>query len=395
MASYKDIIKKKQSEWKADDLMTGAHADSIAKIPLSSPFLNFALYGGIPRKRMTEFYGDPGSGKSTTAVDACKNAHKLFVEEHKLYIEELRKKIANGNKGAISDLQDAEENGPRKVLYLDLEHGFDKKWAETLGIRPGEVDVMQPPDVPAEEVLQTVQEIVETGEVGFIVLDSLPSLVPKAELEKKYGERTVASLAGLLTIFCRKIVPMLTRYDCTLLVINQVRENMDNPYVVKTPGGVAPKFYASLRILFRLGTPVDFLGNELPQSTENPAGYNVQAKITKQKSAPFDRKNASYILMCDSGIKPLYDYTKLAISKYGIVKKAGAWFTLCNPYTGEVMEDDKGMPIKLNGLAKVYAYLEANTEYYDTIVKFIEDDLNGIPSSDESDSNIGVDDDNE
>lgn len=391
MASYNDILKKKASEWKCDTLMTGALATTVPKIPLSSPFLNFALYGGIPRRRITEFFGDPGSGKSTTAIDACKNARKVFVEEHQVYLETLRKKIASGNKGATVELQEAEANGPKKVLYLDVEHGFDKKWSETLGIRPEEIDVMQPPDVPAEDILQTVQELVESGEVGLMVIDSIASLVPRAELEKKLGERTVASLAGLLTVFCRKIVPMLTRYDCTLIFINQVRENMDNPYVVKTPGGTAPKFFASLRILFRLGTPVDFLGNELPQSTENPAGYNVNAKITKQKSAPFDRKNASYILMCDSGIRPLYDYTKLAITKYGIIKKGGAWFTLIEPSTGEILEDDRGMPVKLNGLAKVYAYLESNPEYYQKIVKYIEDDLNGTET--DGSENSGSDDD--
>lgn len=376
MATYQDIIKKKQTEWHCDSLMTGALADTVSKIPLSSPFLNFALYGGVPRRRITEFFGEPGSGKSTTAVDVCKNAYAIFAAEHVLKIEELRKKIAGGNKGAVTELQMVEDCGPRKVLYLDLEHGFDKKWAETLGIRPGEVDVMQPPDIPAEDVLQTVQEVVESGDVGLIVLDSIPSLVPRAELEKKLGERTVASLAGLLAVFYRKIVPLLTRYDCTMIVINQTRENMDNPYVVKTPGGSAPKFYASLRILFRLGTPVDFLGNELPQSTENPAGYNVVAKIVKQKSAPFDRKNASYILMCDSGIRPLYDYTKLAITKYGIIRKAGAWFSLVDPTTGEVLCENN-MPVKLNGLAKVYAYLESHDDYYRKLTEFIEADLNG------------------
>lgn len=385
MATYQEIIKKKQTEWRCDNLMTGALNSSVDKIPLSSPFLNFALYGGIPRRRITEFFGDYGSGKSTTAVDVCKNAYKIFAEEHVAHIADLRKKIANGNKGAVAELQLAEDNGPRKVLYLDLEHSFDSKWAQTLGIKSGEVDVMQPPDVVAEDILQTVQDLISTGEVGLIVLDSLPSLVPRAELEKKLGERTVASLAGLLSVFYRKIVPLLTRYDCTMLVINQTRENMDNPYVVKTPGGAAPKFYASLRILFRLGTPVDFLGNDLPQSAENPAGYNVNAKIVKQKSAPFDRKNASYILMCDSGIKPLYDYTKLAIAKYGMIRKSGAWFSLVDPQTGEVVSDEKGMPVKLNGLAKVYSYLEANEDYYNKLVQYVEQDLNSsVASTDES-----------
>ena len=177
-------------------------------------------------------------------------------------------------------------------------------WAETLGIIDTDIDIMQPPDVPAEEILQMIQEVIESNEVGLVVLDSIPSLVPKAELEKKFGERTVASLAGLMTIFCRKIVPLLSRYHTTLLLINQIRDNMENPYVIQTPGGQAIKFYSSLRMLFTLGNPIDIVGNELPQKSEDPAGYLIKVRLLKQKSAPNDRKNASYYLLSQSGIKP-------------------------------------------------------------------------------------------
>lgn len=389
MTSYADIIKKKQKDWNCPELMEGAHAVRGEKIPFSSPLMNYCTYGGIPRNRITEFFGDPGGGKSSTAVDICKNAVKIFRQEFDKKCDELREKLSNGVKTADAELEDLMEQGPKRVLYLDLEHAFDGKWAETLGIAESEIDIMQPPDVVAEDVLQMLSEIVETGEVGLIVLDSIPSLVTKSELEKKYGERTVAPLAGLLTIFCRKIVSLLTRYQCTLLMINQIRDNLNNPYVVSTPGGRAPKFYASLRIQFRVGNPVDFLGNELPMKTENPAGYIIVASLVKQKTAPWDRKQGTYYLMCQSGIRPDFDYALLAINKYGIIQKAGAWFTICDPYTGEVLEDttlEKPKPIKLNGLAKVYDYLNNHQEYYERLQKFITDDING--KSDAEDTTV-------
>lgn len=375
--SYLDIIKKKQKEWDAPNLMKGADTDRSAKLPFSSPLLNWATYGGIPRNKITEFHGAPSGGKTSTAVDICKNAVTIFRNEHEAKVNEMRLQISNGKKELSGPLEDLIEQGPKKVFYLDLEHSFDKKWSKILGIEDSEIEIMQPPNIPAEEILQTVQEIIETGEVGMIVLDSLPSLVPKAELEKKYGERTVAALSGLLNVFMRKVVSLLTRYECTMLMINQVRDNMDNPYVVNTPGGNAPKFYASLRMLFRLGTPVDFVGNELPASTENPAGYIVNAKIVKQKSAPNDRKIGTYYLMTQTGIREDFDYAKLAITKYGVIRKAGAWFTICDPETGEILQNAAGQPLKVNGQAKVFDYLQGNPEYYQKLKAFIDKDIYG------------------
>lgn len=380
MASYADIIKKKSKEWECPGLMDAARAVRGDKIPFSSPLMNWCTYGGIPRYKITEFFGSEGGGKTTTAVDICKNAIKIFNDEHQKEIDRLREQISSGVKTADAELEDLIECGPKKVLYIDLEHAFDGKWSETLGISESDMDIMQPPNVVAEDILQTIMEIIETGEVGLVVLDSIPSLIPKTELEKKLGEKTVAALAGLLCIFCRKIISLLTRYKCTLLMINQIRDNLNNPYVVNTPGGKAPKFYASLRIQFRIGKPVDFLGNELPMNTENPAGYLVVASLVKQKSAPWDRKQGTYYLMCQSGIRPDFDYALLAVNKYGIIQKAGAWFTVCDPYTGEVLMDntlDKPKPVKLNGLAKVYDFLNSHAEYYEKLQKFILDDING------------------
>lgn len=376
--TYADIINKKKKEWNCEGLMDGAKASRGEKLPFSSPLMNWCTYGGIPRNKITEFFGDPGGGKTTTAVDICKNSISIFQEEYESDISRLRDSIANGSKTAPSELADLEDRGPKRVLYIDLEHSFDEAWSKTLGIEDSELDVMQPPDLSAEEILNTVQELIETGELGLVVIDSVPSLVPKTALDKKLGERTVAPLAGLLTTFFTKIVPLLTRYETTLLFINQVRDNLDNPYVVNTPGGRALKFYASLRISFRIGSPVDFLGNELPVRTENPAGYLVNAQIVKQKSAPWDRKQGTYYLMCQSGIRPDFDYAKLAVDRYGIINKAGAWFTMCDPNTGEVMVDDAGKPVKVNGMAKVYEYLNSHMDYYSKLKTYIIDSINGV-----------------
>lgn len=382
MASYSEMIEKLKKDWNCPSLMDGANRNVGKKLPFSSPLLNYSTYGGIPRNAITEFYGNPGSGKSTSAVDICKNSHDIFVKEYDDRIAELRELANNGNKSALVEIEELEEHGPKKVLYIDLEHSFDSAWAETLGIAHSEIDIMQPPDVVAEDILQFVLNAVETGELGLIVLDSIPSLVPRSELEKKIGERTVASLAGLLTVWLRKIIPLLTRYETTLLIINQVRDNLDNPYVVKTPGGQALKFYCSLRMLFQIGNPVDFVGNELPQKSDNPAGYIVNAKITKQKSAPMDRRNGSYYLMVKSGIRVDMDFCQLAVNKYGIIKKGGAWFTICDPMTGEILEDSStGKPLKINGFAKVLEFVQNNKDYYNKLKTFIINDIEGNPNS--------------
>lgn len=375
MPTYSDILKKASKDWNCPDLMTSAKVN-VPKIPFSAPMLNYATYGGVPRGRVIEFHGNPGGGKSTTSIDICKNAHQLFVQEHEVNVQEYRSAIANGKKELAGPLEDLLEQGPKRVLYVDLEHSFDYKWAAKMGVSEQDIDVMQPPNIPGEDILQTIQGIIESGQCGFLVIDSVPSLVPKAELEKKYGERTVASLAGLMTVFLRKVVPLLTRYDCTLLLINQTRPNMDNPYVVNTPGGEAIKFYSSLRMLFRIGSPVDFAGNELPQSTEDPSGYIVNVKLVKQKAAANDRKMASYFLMAQSGIRPDFDYAKLAINKYNIIKKSGGWFTFCDPITGEILEDN-GKPVKVNGQVKVYEFLQTHSDYYEVLKQFIEADING------------------
>lgn len=376
MTSFSDIIKECKKEWACPELMESVNKASGRKIPFSSPSLNWATYGGIPRDAITEFYGEPNGGKSTTAIDVCKNALDLFIEEYNKEVEELTEKASEKKEYKIQ-LSDLKDRGVKKVLYIDLEHAFDRKWARTLGITNKAIEIMQPPDVAAESILNKVVALIQSGEVGLIVLDSIPSLQPKAKMEKQLGERTVASLAGLMTDFLVRIVPMLKRYDCTMICINQLRDNMENPYQDQTPGGQALKFYTSLRLAFKKGNPIDFLGGELPMKADNPAGYKIIVNLKKQKSAPFDRKIATYYLLSQSGLRVDYEYAELAIKQYNIIIKNSGWFTICDPETQEPLEID-GSIVKVNGLAKVYEYLQNNVEYYQKLCAHIDANMTQV-----------------
>ena len=377
MSEFDDIIKKCEKEWGCPELMESVNSTGGKKIPFSSPSLNWATYGGVPRASLIEFYGVPGGGKTTTAIDVCKNALDIFNEEYSKEMIKLQEAVAQGKKEAKITLQDLMDKGPKRVLYIDLEHSFDRKWAATLGITNKAIKVMQPPNITAESLLQKIIDLISSGEVGLIVLDSIPSLVTKSELEHKLDDEKQAfasALAGLMTKFCRLITQLLARYDCTMIFINQMRTNMENAYVDSTPGGDAIKFYCSLRLKFLLGSPLDFLGNELPSKVENPAGYKINVTIKKQKSAPFDRKLGTYYLMAQSGLRTDFEFVNLAITKYEIIRKAGGWFTLCDPVTKEPLEKNDSI-VKINGLAKVYDYMQTDIEYYESLCQYILNDI--------------------
>lgn len=381
--SYADIIKQKQKEWKCEKpLVNSVTAIEGDKIPFTSPLLNWVTYGGIPRNKITEIYGAEASGKSTTVLDLCHNASKLFRSEYEAKIAELQQKMSDGDKHAEDMIDELQELGPKKTVYLDIEHAFDITWARKLGLNfdgdDADIDVIQPPNVIAEEILQFVRDLISTGEVGLLAMDSVPALTPQNMLKKDIGERTVALLAGLLATFLPIIIPLLTRYGCTLILVNQTRDNMVNQYVDRTPGGQAPKFYASLRAKFRKGKLVDFLGNELPMNVEESAGCKIEMQMIKQKTAPNDRRLGTYYLMFDSGIRPDYDFAELALNKYQLIRKKGGWYSFVDPNTGEVIETADGKDVKVNGMAAVYDYLKSNTKYYADLQKFIMDDINGV-----------------
>jgi recombination protein RecA len=279
-------------------------------IPLSSPRANYCLYGGIPIGRLVEFFGAEGSGKTATSLDLCANAQKLFPD--------------------------------RKILFIDAENTYDPKWATKLGVNSDELLIMKPEAQTAEEIFQFILDAIDTGEICLVIIDSLGVMLSEQAYEKDMSERTYGGISMALTTFSKKAEMLCHKQNCTLVGINQMRDNMNSMYGgTTTTGGKAWKHNSSLRIEFKRGDFFDSSYNKVNQSYENPMGNYVQLSIVKSKCFPNDRKTGQYTLCYYTGIDALTDTVDLAI-KIGVIVQSGAWFSILNPETGELIEKCQG-----------------------------------------------------
>lgn len=332
---FKDEIMVKGVEWQKNN----------AKIPFSSPRANYMTYGGIPLGRAVQFFGEKNGGKTTTSLDIVANAQKLFK-------------------------QMAEEEGttPKEVLFIDAENTLDEEWATTLGVNLKELRLLRPQAQSAEDIFQIIIDAVSTGELGLIILDSVGVLLSKSAWEKDMDELTMGGIAKPLTTFTGKITPLLHRYNCTLIYINQVREVINSKFPMQsTPGGKALGHSLSLNIGFRKGSFVDALGNELKTTAENPDGNLVMMSIEKTKVCRPDRRTGFYTLNYKEGIDKINDLTDLSM-KEGIIEQAGAWFTI-NDWNelisnGEVKAklNPDGTVMKFQGRSKLVQFLKDNKD---------------------------------
>ena len=252
------------------------------RIPFSSPRANYMLYGGLPRKRMIECFGDYSSGKTTTALDVVANEQKI---------------IASGGEAG-------------RVVYVDTENTMDYDWAKSIGVDVDTLVLMQPHYESAEQILQMVLDIIEDGEVRLIVLDSIANMVSQQARDKDLTEKTMAGISAALTMFCQKGVPMLSNYNCTFLGINQVRADLNNPYsLYSTPGGQSWKLNCSVRIQFKHGAQVDDTGAVVTTTEEkNTAdGNQVQMNIKKSKICKNNRLSGFYTLNYNRGVDKYCD----------------------------------------------------------------------------------------
>ena len=210
-------------------------------------------------------------------------------------------------------------------------------------------------------------QVIDTGEVGLIIIDSLGVMVSNQALEKSVEEKTYGGISMALTNFSKKAEQLCKKHDCTVIGINQMRADMNSPYGgMTTTGGYAWRHNCIARFEFRMGKYFDEKGNDLTRQAENPAGNYVLVSMKKNKACPPTRRTGFYTLKYLEGIDYLGDLVEVAL-KYGIIDKAGAWFSIINTETGEVIA-------KLQGQSKVVEYLsdEANVE----TMKMIEDYLN-------------------
>ena len=330
MSNLDFIIKDLNKKMKVGNIQLGVDFQEVQKVPVSSCRLNYMTYGGIPVGRIAEFYGADGSGKTTTAIDVAGNAQRK------------KKK--------------------KKVLFVDIEHTFDSCWATKLGLNCDDIIYLDPDSMGAEEVFNMIIELIDSGEISLCILDSIGAMVSMQANEKQIGERTYGGVSMALTEFSKKITPVLARTQTAFIGINQVRDDMNSMYGgTTTTGGRAWRHSCTTRLEFRKGNYIDEKGNNLSRASENPAGNIVNVALVKSKVCRPDRKVGFYTLKYLEGIDYVSDAVDVAI-KMGLVMQGGAWFSLVDVETGEILN-------KFQGKSKLVEHLKENDNYTDFYLK--------------------------
>ena len=369
------LIKDFNKQYKEEIAAKGIPKIETQKIPFSSPRANYMLYGGIPRGRIVEFAGEENGGKTTTALDIVANAQKLFQEEWENEITELEA-IDKKKKEQQSRLDYIKARGPKQIVYADCENTLDEEWARKLGVDTNKMILLKPQSQTAEQIFEMLLQMIDTDEVGLVVIDSLGVMLSAQAYEKSMEEKTYGGIAAALTLFSKKAELLCTKYNCTLIGINQMREDINSPYGgTITTGGKGWKHNCSVRLMFQKGAYIDERGNELRRSAESPAGNLVMINIAKTKVCKPDRRVGFYTLRYDNGIDIIADTVEVAL-KYGIIQQAGSWFNFVDIDTGEIISDDEGEVIKLQGKPNVIEYLEDNQYLLEEITSKISSKIN-------------------
>ena len=258
--------------------------EDVEVISTGSIALNVALgIGGYPRGRIIEIYGPESSGKTTLALHA---------------IAEVQKK------GGIA-------------AFIDAEHAFDSTYAAKLGVDVDNLWVSQPDN--GEQALQIVDELTRSSAVDILVIDSVAALTPKKEIEGDMGENVVGLQARLMSQALRKLTSTVSKTNTCCIFLNQLREKIGisfgNPET--TTGGNALKFYSSVRLDIRKGSPV--------KDGDTVLGYITKVKVAKNKLAPPFRR-AEFEMTFGEGISKTGELVDLGV-EYDIIKKSGSWYS--------------------------------------------------------------------
>jgi len=271
----------------------------VEGIPTGSIGLDVALGGkGIPRGRIVEIYGMESSGKTTIALHAAANVQKA---------------------GGV-------------VAYIDAEHSLDPTWAKKIGVQLDSLLVSQPGY--GEEGLRIAEMLIKSNAVDLIVIDSVAALVPKNELNNEIGDPSVGMQARLMSQALRVINPALSKSRTCLIFINQIRQKIGVMYgnPETTTGGLALKFYASVRMEVRTTT------NAIKNDSGETMGKEVKVKVVKNKIAPPFR-TAEFFLMYDRGIDYEADLLKLGVDEYELITKSGSFFSYKDQRLGQGQEN--------------------------------------------------------
>lgn len=339
MSSLDQLIKDTNKKFKSEIVNSGIKYENSPRINFSSPRLNYMLYGGLPTGCICEFAGDEGSGKTTTALDIVANAQRMFPD--------------------------------RKAMYIDCENTLDAEWAKKLGVNIDDLILLQPNTETAEQIFEIALQFIETGEISVMVIDSLGVMISAQAYDKTMEEKTYGGISMALTLFSKKAVPLLARTGCTLIGINQMRDDMNSMYGgMTTTGGRAWRHNCSVRLMFQRSDYIDDKGVSVSRGVENPAGNLVKCSIIKTKVCRPDRKIGFYTLKYLEGIDYISDTIDVAI-KEGIINQASAWYSLVDLETGEILCDEDNKPVKFQGKPKLREFLLENAPMFEIITNQI------------------------
>ena len=376
-----DVLSKVNKEFKKELAIKGIGDIKINRIPFTSPRLNYETYGGIPRGRITMFAGKESSGKSTTALDSVKNAQIVFRKEWEdemnectAFIQENESKRSyksqvDEKKQRLAYLQ---KRGPLNIVYFDAEGTIDSDWARKLGVDVDNVWLVRLHTQTAEQFLDQVMRVVrDADDVGMVVIDSIAVLVPQLVHGESFEQKSMGGNAKVVTDFCNEVCPILGEKDIACIIINQARDDFSNPYAdFKIPCGNGLKLASSLIITFKKGKLLDAAGNEQKQSFETPQGNIVWVRIQKTKICKPDRRVGFYTLSYDYGVDVVADLIPMAV-ELGVIKKAGAWFSIINPDTGELLTYEDGEVIKFQGQVNLMSFLRETPEVYNFVNDYV------------------------
>lgn len=352
MSTLDQLMQEVNKKFKSKLMTVGLPQYERERIPFSSIRLNYMTYGGVPRGCMVELFGEEGGGKTTTALDIVANAQKLFKAEAKKKKDE-----------------------PKKVLWIDAENQLDEDWAQLLGVDVAALTVFTPANMSAEDILEVAISAAETGEVGLIVLDSIGGLMSRKEMEGTVEDKQFCGIADPMRKFVNKIRPILGKNGATFVCINQLRDNVGAQFPsVKTPGGRAFKHALDLRLQFQKGVLLANDGTEQKQSFDAPAGHLVMVSMYKTRFCKPNRKTGFFTLNYSKGVDAVADLVDTCI-KLGLIAKSGSWFELVDGKTGEMLTDEDGEILKMQGRAAVLKFLQDNKKIYEEMREYAEKEI--------------------